>query len=322
MTRGLRALCALAAVLAALCLSLAQAAGPDDVSLPVPQRSQIDGSIWGPSDCGPAALAMALEAFGDKVSTVSLRQRANQLLGVSSPDTGTKVEHLAKIAQEHGFSVVGPIDGKGYRKWTVEQARAEVRGGHPVIAQVYFPLLPNQRQNPVVTDHFIVLVGTDGTDFIYNDPADTKAPGYRQRMTEAQLTKAWGWSGAPFAAFSVGPGATGKSLLPTPVPTPTPAAEPTVAATAEPQIKSTSTPTPMPTAEPKPIESPAEPLPRQATGGDEVVQPEASRVPTLPLPASPALVGFLILAVEIRSVWWRNPRGGSAPRPSRRTRHR
>src|SRR5512133_973441 len=138
MTRPLRVLCALAAIFAALCLSVAQAAGPDDVLLPVPQRSQIDGTVWGPSNCGPASLAMALEAFGDKVPTADLRKRANQLLGVSSPDTGTKIEHLAKIAEEQGFAVSGPMDGKKYRRWTVDQARAELRAGNPVLVQVYF----------------------------------------------------------------------------------------------------------------------------------------------------------------------------------------
>src|SRR5512138_1687516 len=124
--------------------------------LPVPQRSQIDGTVWGPSDCGPASLAMVLEAFGDKVPTVDLRKRANQLLGVSSPDTGTKIEHLAQIAREHGFSATDPLEGKSYRRWTLDQAKAEIRAGHPVLAQVYFPLLPNQKRNPVVTDHFVV----------------------------------------------------------------------------------------------------------------------------------------------------------------------
>lgn len=276
MIRRFRALCALAAALAALCLSLAQAAGPDDVLLPVPQRSQIDGTVWGPSDCGPASLAMVLEAFGDRVPVVDLRKRANALLGVSSPDTGTKIEHLAKIAEEHGLIVAGPMDGKNYRRWTVEQVRAEVRAGHPVVVQVYFPMLPNQRKNPVDTDHFVVLVGTDGTDFIFNDPADTKLSGYHQRMTEAELTKAWSWSGAPYAAFSAAPGGAGRSLLPTPVPTPAPAPAPADGpaglAPAQPQATAAPTPTAVPAAPvPAPPVQAAQPNPsRQATGGEEI----------------------------------------------------
>lgn len=230
MKRRLRLLCAVAAALAALGLSVARAAGPEETILPVPHRSQVDGTIWSGSNCGPASLAMVLEAFGDRVSNVSLRERANQLLGVSSPRTGTKIEHLARITSERGLAVIGPMQGKEYRRWTIDEARAEIRDGRPLLVQVWLPLLPNHKRNPVPTDHYIVLVGAAGDGFVYNDPADSRGPGFRQKMTEEQLARAWRSSGAPYAAFSVGPGAAGAPLL-----TPPPAPEPLLAAPVEPE---------------------------------------------------------------------------------------
>lgn len=230
----LRILLAVAALGAALGLSTARAETPVEVLLPVPHRSQVDGTVWASSNCGPAAIAMVLEAYGQKVPTKRLRDRANQLLGIADPDTGTRIEDLARVVKENGLTITGPYAGDRFRRWTLEDVRAEVRAGRPVVAQVYYPLLPNHRANPIDTDHYVVVLGLSGGDFIFNDSADLKEPGFRQRMTAQQFTRAWGASDSPFAAFSVGPDKEGRSLLPpTPAPTPT---QPVAGADDAPQI--------------------------------------------------------------------------------------
>src|SRR5512146_2472456 len=79
--RGLRLVCAAAAVSAAMLASSVQAATPENGTiLPVPQRSQFDGTKWAASDCGPTSLGMILASLGDTTPTFKLRERANQLM--------------------------------------------------------------------------------------------------------------------------------------------------------------------------------------------------------------------------------------------------
>ncbi len=214
----LRGLFALAAFVLAVGASTAWAA-PADITLPVPFRSQFDGSVWAESDCGPTAISMVLQAFGQNVPTVTLRASANQLLGISDPNTGTRVQDLAKVVQEHGLSVTGPYTTGGqFRQWTADDVKTELEAGRPVVAQMYYPLLPNHSNRPVYVDHYIVIVGFSGDNFIFNDPADYWGPGYHQTMTTSQMMRAWGASNVPYGGFSVGPGSSGISLLPPPPP--------------------------------------------------------------------------------------------------------
>ena len=199
---------ALAALLVAIATTAATAwadVPQDQVILPVPQRSQIDGTVWESTDCGPASIAMVLGAFGQNVPTVTLRKAADQFLGFSDPSDGTRIQDLAQVVEDRGLQVDGPYSGGKWRTWTVDQVKGELQAGRPVVAEVYFALLPNHRNNPIPTDHYIVIVGYVGDTVFFNDPADTNAPGYRQRMSSEQFSKAWGASDFPFAAFSAGP---------------------------------------------------------------------------------------------------------------------
>ena len=206
--KRLRALLALAALLAAFATTAATAwadVPQDQVVLSVPQRSQVDGTVWSSTDCGPASIAMVLGAFGQDVPTTNLRKAADQFLGFSDPSDGTRIQDLAQVVKNHGLRVDGPYSGANWRRWSLDDVRTELRAGRPVVAEVYFALLPNHRNNPIPTDHYVVIVGYAGDDFLFNDPADTSAPGYRQRMSSQQFLKAWGASAFPFAAFSAGP---------------------------------------------------------------------------------------------------------------------
>ncbi len=95
----LRAPLAFVALACALAVSTASADESAEFCLPVPYRSQADGTVWAASNCGPTAIAMVLEAYGLDVPTTKLRQRANQLLGISDPSTGTRIQDLARIGE-------------------------------------------------------------------------------------------------------------------------------------------------------------------------------------------------------------------------------
>jgi uncharacterized protein YvpB len=216
-------LMALATVVAAIGVTTAWAA-PDGVVLPVPYRSQLDGTVWAESNCGPTSIGMVLQAFGQDIPTQTLRDRADQLLGISDPNTGTRIQDLAEVVRGYGLSVSGPYSTPGsFRRWTPDDVRAQLQAGHPVVAQTYYPLLPNHMNNPVPTDHYIVIVGFSGDSFIFNDPAAGFNTGYHQTMTTSQFLRAWGASNVPFGAFSVGPGDDGPPLLPPPTPATAPA---------------------------------------------------------------------------------------------------
>ena len=228
-------LVAVAALLTLLAPTPARAATVERaVILDVPYRRQHDGTAWGPTNCGPAAISMVLEAYGHVVPNRDLRLLANDLLGLHDPSTGTRIQDLARIVRTYGLETLGPLEGNRFRRWTVDQVLQEVLRGWPVVAQVSYADLPNHRYDPTPVDHYIVLVGVAGDDVIFNDPitydnltyrrlmdpeeyrewAARYARGNRQRMSREAFERAWRRSDFPYAAFSVGPGSTGQALLP------------------------------------------------------------------------------------------------------------
>lgn len=251
-----------------------------DIILDVPFRTQLDGTVWGASNCGPTAIAMTLEAFGDRAPIQTLRDRANQLFGIASPNTGTRIQDLAKVVSERGFTTWGLGTGKNPGKWTLDAVRREIRLGHPVVPQVYYSYLPNHVNNPVDTDHYIVIFGVIGDDFIFHDSADRYESGVARRMTAEELGKAWGSSNVPFGAFSVAPGSDNKRLI-TPTPTVAPTFAPTVTPTSSPTAALISTKSSAPTLTPAPT------LPPTATLGP--LPTETAAAPMTTVVPSPGL---------------------------------
>lgn len=205
MAKVARALLLLVTLLALAIPTPVQAATSTNLMLSVPYRTQFDGSAYAGSNCGPSAIAMVLAAYGRDVPTQRLRDRANQLLGVYDPNSGTRIEDLAQIVREHGLTTVGPQNVKVTRRWTLEEARQELLAGRPVVALVYYPLLPNH-PGGASTGHYIVLVGLAGEDFLFSDPATRDGSGSYVPITARQLERAWNYGRNPFSAFSVGPG--------------------------------------------------------------------------------------------------------------------
>jgi LysM repeat protein len=156
--------------------------------LAAPFYSQFDGSVWGPGNCGPTALSMALGALHIDADQMSLRHLADNQMGIRDPDDGTTWESLAYAARASGAAVEGLYSGNAYRTWSLDSLKAELEQGHPVILLVRYWNLPGHGDSSYGGDHYIVALGFDGDgNLVYNDPA--LSPGVT--ISPAQLTKAW-----------------------------------------------------------------------------------------------------------------------------------
>jgi len=179
---------------------------PTTIRVHAPYVSQLDSSPWAEANCGPTALAMALQAFGANVSSSDLRKEVLAAQGIWGDDAGVLMEALAQVGEMHGARVLDFRDEGGLKRWTLDDVRTHVRSGNPVIAQVVFRALPGRDQSPYWGDHFIVITGLVGEDFLYNDPVDSDGIGYDRLLTASELSQAMLASDRRYsrAAFALG----------------------------------------------------------------------------------------------------------------------
>lgn len=171
---------------------VANANGAESFILNVPYRSQYDGSPYQNSNCGPAALAMVLEAYGIPATNEQIRAIANQLQGTTSYDAGVAIDYLQAIAQQAGLRTEGLTSSDGhYRKWSMADLIREVRSGYPVITLVHYATLPDHSGSLSTSDHYIVVIGVTSQGFVVNDPAFTGNGGYQRLLRPDQLIGAW-----------------------------------------------------------------------------------------------------------------------------------
>ena len=183
---------------------LAEAYSPfrAEVRLDVPYRSQLDGSLSALSNCGPSSVAMVLEAFGVWVPTAGARALALRQMGVSSPFTGTTLESLRSVAEAHGLVGLGLHENGRYRRWTLDDVRRHLRAGQPVIPQLRYRMMPGRGWTWTTTDHYVVISGLVGDDFVIDDPIPEGGQGERL-IGAADLDRAWRSSDFPYAGFAV-----------------------------------------------------------------------------------------------------------------------
>jgi hypothetical protein len=185
-----------------------------DVRITVPYRTQLDGSDFASSNCGPTVLGMALESFGMNTPQSDLRGQVlnSENFDPADDDAGSFIWALARVAQSHGLLAHGLYEGDGseLHRWSVEEIRDHLRGGRPVIVQVVYRALPGREDSGYYGDHYIIVTGLMGDDFLYNDPigglAAHEAPGYDRLMSPTQLRRAMRASDTPYAypAFALG----------------------------------------------------------------------------------------------------------------------
>jgi LysM repeat protein len=157
-----------------------------------PYYSQFDGSEYGPSNCGPTSLSMALGAVGIDAAQMQLRHWADVQMGTNDPDNGTSWEALAYAAGQYGASVSGLYASRGYHEWSIGDLTAQLGQGRPVLLLVRYWDLPGHETSSFAGDHYIVALGVDGAgNIVYNDPAFGDASGSERSISPAKLTTAW-----------------------------------------------------------------------------------------------------------------------------------
>lgn len=171
----------------------------------VPWRSQFDGTYYAGSNCGPAALGMAMARFGEVWSTDSIRRDANAYMGLRDQANGTSWEALKYAAEKRGLTTYDLYDGEGgYHEWYMDELLAHIGAGRPVIMLVRLIYLPGHEGEDPTIDHYIVFLGLmDNGDVLYHDSAfETAEEGAYQTMSRAQFRRALGntasginWSG-------------------------------------------------------------------------------------------------------------------------------
>lgn len=191
---------------------LRTSATDNSLVLGVPFKTQIDGTSFSLVNCGPASLSMVLIAFGLDVDPPSVRDYLNYKVGNYDTEQGTSLYSLAQIAKEAGLNTFGT--SSGLVGWTVNAVRDQLRAGHPVITLTKYRRLPGHFGSVTEFDHYIVLTGLAGDDFVYNDAAYSTEYGYNLLISPAQLERAWADSSVPRHAVAIG---YGDSLKPLPI---------------------------------------------------------------------------------------------------------
>lgn len=171
--------------------SLAPAPVAVEGVLSAPYHSQFDGTVWAEGNCGPTTLSMALGALNIDVDQLTLRGLANRQMGIVDPNDGTTWESLAYAAHAYGVSTEGLNVGKSYKTWTLEDLKAELAQGRPVMLLVRYWDLPDHVTSTYAGDHYIVVLGVDANgNIVYHDSA-TRGDGSYRKITQSQLIKAW-----------------------------------------------------------------------------------------------------------------------------------
>ncbi|HQZ90453.1 MAG TPA: C39 family peptidase [Thermomicrobiales bacterium] len=168
--------------------------------------TQRDGSIYADSNCGIAAIAMSMAAFGHVEPLLPLRESVNALTGDWHPDSGLDWSSLIAALQLRGFVADGPYAGGSYRSWTVEEMLAETRAGRPVIALVHQRSLPGHADIDYDGDHYVVFLGaTDDGRVVYHDSALPGGEGAYRTTDRTTFEYAWShtWIGQNNTAMAV-----------------------------------------------------------------------------------------------------------------------
>lgn len=183
--------------------------------LDVPYRNQLDGSPYALANCGPTALAMAAAYFGIDASTWDLRVASMKAQhswvtddGGYSDRYGVFIYNLATVAEQLGLHANGLWNREGARtdalhQWRAIDLRREIQADHPVIVEVEYRALPAHWGSRAMDDHFIVVVGVQGDDFVYSDPLGLGGEGPDQLISEPDLLRAMDAADVARAGFAV-----------------------------------------------------------------------------------------------------------------------
>ncbi|HVC34074.1 MAG TPA: C39 family peptidase, partial [Chloroflexota bacterium] len=157
-----------------------------------PYLSQFDGTVYEQANCGPTALAMALDALGVPSNQIALRHLAERQMGINDPNDGTTWESLAYVAHVMGVKTSAYKSGKQYLVWSFADLTRQFDAGHPVLLLVRYRQMPGHETSDYWGDHYVVGLGFDADgNLIYHDPATRDGSGAFRSISRAQLLSAW-----------------------------------------------------------------------------------------------------------------------------------
>lgn len=183
--------------------------------LNLPYRNQLDGSAYALANCGPTSLSMALAFYGIDASPWDLRVESMKAQhswvtddGGYSDRYGVFIYNLASVAEQFGVHADGLWSRDGARtdrlhRWQPDELRREIAADRPVLVEVEYRALPAHAASRALDDHYIVLRGTVGADFVYSDPLGVADDAPYEEISEADLSAAMAASAAPSAGFAL-----------------------------------------------------------------------------------------------------------------------
>jgi nucleoid-associated protein YgaU len=155
----------------------------------IPYKSQYDPDASEfRNDCGPACIAMVLQAFGISASTNAVYRKTGAPANVY-----VSVGQLMRAAQSYG------VGFDYFYGWTVSRLAQTVQTGKAVVALVHYggwsQINPGiSTQSTFQGPHFVVVVGADEDNIYVNDPLwkeDRRSQGFRKAWTHSQFYAAW-----------------------------------------------------------------------------------------------------------------------------------
>ena len=158
--------------------------------LTIPYKSQFDPDAGrSRNDCGPACLAMLLNALGIVATTDAVFQRTG-----AAADGYVSMAQLMRVGESYG----APLE---FRKgWSLGELRARLDLARPVIALVHYAAFSELEpggltQSQFKGPHFVLVVGYDEAHVVVHDPlwaGARREEGAYKRWPNAVWAEAWG----------------------------------------------------------------------------------------------------------------------------------
>lgn len=153
----------------------------------IPYKSQVDPDASEyRNDCGPACVAMILNAFKIEVSTNAVYRK-----------TGAKANGYVSVSQMMRAGQAYGVAFNYFSGWNVAKLKESVKNGKPVIALVHYgswSSMPGKTQSNFTGPHFVVVMGYDEKHLYVHDPlwwGNRRKEGERKRWTYKEFEKAW-----------------------------------------------------------------------------------------------------------------------------------